>query len=77
MSMEYFVLGVFTVVLIAQNIFWAKLCLSLTNRIMSRSYEELKQAERKPISLVQEEPDLNDPIAERQAKELNSMLGMA
>ncbi len=44
---------------------------------MSRSYEELKQAERKPTivpPLTAE--DFHDPVAERQAKDLNSMLGM-
>ena len=78
MSIEYFVLGILTVLMIAQNIFWAKVVLNLTNRLMSRNYVELKQAEQKP---AQHQPSKvavdHDPIAERQATELNSLLGMA
>ncbi len=74
---EYFVIGILTTLLIAQNFFWARLCLNLTNRIMSRNYAEVKQAEAKPTILkpLQDE-DASDPFAERQAIELNTMLGM-
>lgn len=73
---EWFIVGILIVLMIAQNIFWAKICLKLTNRIMSRNYAELRQAEQTPVSsrpLQEEEVDL---FAEKQARELNSMLGM-
>lgn len=63
--------------MIAQNVFWAVICLKLTNRVMSRNYQEIAQADKKP------EPfrpmiadDEADPVAERQAKELNSIMGV-
>lgn len=74
---EYFAIGSLVVLLFAQNIFWAKVCLNLTNRIMSRNYAELKQAEARPtlVKPLQDE-EIVDPVAERQARELNTMLGM-
>lgn len=75
---EPFVIGILVFLMLAQNVFWAKVCLNLTNRLMSRSYAELKQAELKPISRPAQVPEeFNDPVAERQAQELNSLLGMA
>lgn len=77
MSPEYFIIGVLTVLMIAQNVFWARVCLNLTNRIMSRNYAELKQAEHKPAAPVLPlKDDEHDPVAERQATELNAMFGM-
>ena len=59
--------------LIGSNIYWAFMCLKLTNRIMSKNYGELKQAENKP-KLVKEMPvDQADPIAERHAREMNAV----
>lgn len=73
---EPFVVGILTVLLIAQNIFWARVVLMLTNRLMSRNYAELKQAENKPAAPALVQDDGRDPEAERQAQELNSMFGM-
>lgn len=73
---EPFVVGILTVLLIAQNIFWARVVLMLTNRLMSRNYAELKQAENKPAAPTLVQDDGRDPEAERQAQELNSMFGM-
>lgn len=74
---ENFIICALVILLIAQNLFWAKICLNLTNRIMSRNYAELRQADAKPTQLrpVQDE-EVTDPDAERQARELNTMLGM-
>ena len=63
--------------LIATNIFWASVCLGLTNRLMSRNFAEFTQVTAKPTRLKPViEEDGFDPHAERQAKDLNSMLGM-
>lgn len=73
---EHFVIGMLMILIIGQNVFWAKVCLNLTNRIMSRNYAELTLAEAKPTLQRPQEEDFHDPIAERQAQDLNSMLGM-
>ncbi len=64
------------ILIIAQNVFWAKVCLNLTNRIMSRNFSEFMQAQNKPTILKALPEDDHDPIAERQAQELNTMMGM-
>lgn len=73
---ENFIIGVLVMLMLAQNIFWAKVCLNLTNRLMSRNYAELRQAEAKPTLVKPITEDGYDPVAEHQAKELNSLLGM-
>lgn len=74
---EYFIIGILTVLLLGQQVYWAKICYQLTNRIMSRNYSELKQAEAKPTVLRPlKDEDAHDPFAENQAKELNSLFGM-
>lgn len=64
--------------MIAQNALWANICLKLTNRIMSRNYLEVAQGEKKPQKPLRQivEEDDSDPVAERQAKELNSIMGV-
>lgn len=74
---EYFIIGILVALIVGQNIFWSHICLKLTNRIMSRNYMEVLQGERKPINdapMIAE--DDADPIAERQAMELNSIMGV-
>lgn len=74
---EMIFMGFLFSLLIASNVFWANLLLKLTNRIMSRNYAELRQAEAKPTLVKPNSQDEDyDPVAERQAKELNSMLGI-
>lgn len=75
---EYFIIGILVALIVAQNVFWANTCLQLTNRIMSRNYLEVAQADRKPEALkpLQSVEDDSDPFAERQAKELNSIMGI-
>ncbi len=62
--------------LIASNIYWASVCLKLTNRLMSRNYGELIQATNKPTNLMSAPEDMSDPVAERHAKEMNSLMGV-
>ena len=66
---------VLTVALLGSNIYWAWVCLKLTNRLMSRNYGELVQADNKPKLIKPLPEDMSDPIAERHAKEMNSMMG--
>lgn len=74
---EHVIIGALFFLLVAQNIYWAKVCFGLTNRIMSRNYAELRQAEHKPLELkAVPQAEEYDPVAEKQARELNSMLGM-
>ena len=62
--------------LIASNSYWAFVCLKLTNRLMSRNYGELLQAENKPRQLKPIPEDMSDPVAERHAEQMNSLIGM-
>ena len=62
--------------LVASNAYWAFVCLKLTNRLMSRNYGELLQAENKPVRLKPVPEDLSDPIAERHAADMNSLIGL-
>lgn len=80
MSIELFVIGILVSLLIGQQVYWAKLTLSLTNRLMSRNYFELIQAEmqRKPRKTkVSDEPEtIFDPEDLRQAREANALMGI-
>lgn len=84
MSVELFVIGILTVLVIAQNVYWARVNHSLVNRLMSRDYVEYAQAKKierqkpeklTPLPVLQE--DAIDPESARQAQELNSMFNMA
>ncbi len=72
---DYFIIGVLIALMIGQNVFWANVCLKLTNRLMSRNYGELIQAENKPLKLKPLPEDMSDPVAERHARDMNSMIG--
>jgi hypothetical protein len=72
---EYFIIGILVVLMVGQNIFWANVCLKLTNRLMSRNYGELIQAKNKPTKLQSAPEDMSDPVAERNARDMNSMIG--
>ncbi len=64
-------------VLAASNIFWAIVCLKLTNRVMSRSYAEYEQARPKRASkthMIKE--DMTDEVAERHARDMNAIIGV-
>ncbi len=67
---------VLVALLIASNSYWALICLKLTNRLMSRNYGELLQAENKPQRLKPVPEDLSDPVAERHANDMNSLIGL-
>lgn len=62
-------------VLIASNTYWAMVCLKLTNRLMSRNYAEYAQAIYKPKPTKAPPPDMSDPVAERNARDMNAMIG--
>ncbi len=76
MSTNDLVLWTNVAVLIASNLFWANICLKLTNRLMSRNYGELLQAENKPQHLKPVPEDMSDPVAERHAADMNSLIGL-
>lgn len=73
---EYVLFGTLVALTLSSNIFWAIVCLKLTNRIMSKNYFDLAQADRKPQAPTLVVDDLSDPVAERHAKELNSIMGI-
>jgi len=63
------------VAFIGSNIYWALVCLKLTNRIMSKNYAEVVQAEmlKRPPKIVP--MDTSDPIAEEHADKANKLFG--
>lgn len=74
---EYFVIGILTVLIIALNVFWANVVLKLANRVMSRDYKEFREAEKRHEAPVIRLPlEDHDPDAERQSKDLNSLMGL-
>lgn len=81
MNIDFFIIGVLTVLLLGQHVFWSRTVLQLTNRLMSRNYYDFKQAEQvgkpRPAS-PSVDPDqlVIDPIDQRQADEMNSIIGV-
>ena len=74
--MDY-VVGLLSVLLVIQQIFWAKVCYGLVNRLMSRSFHEYEQAKAlKFPSVPQIQVDEVDYESERQAQDLNSLMGV-
>lgn len=73
------VIGVLVLLIFIQNIYWMKICYDLNNKLMSRNYYEYNQVQalKFPKSdqhqMVQEEPDYD---AERQARDINSLMGV-
>ena len=67
---------VIVALLIGTNIYWPIVCLKLTNRLMSRNYGELIQATNKPVRLKPVPEDMSDPVAERHAADMNSLIGL-
>jgi hypothetical protein len=62
--------------LIASNAYWALVCLKLTNRLMSRNYAEYAQSAYRPKPTKPIPQDMSDPVAERNAKDMNAMIGI-
>jgi hypothetical protein len=79
MSLELFIIGILVALIIGTNAFWMKLTIDLTNRIMSRNYFEVVQADKQkqkaPDILLPKDND-QDLYATNQAKELNSLIGV-
>ncbi len=76
--MSEFIIGFLIFFIIAQNIYWARVCYNLINRIMAKDYNEFKVLEKKPMIKVQlpMPDDGMDAYAEKQAQELNSLVGV-
>lgn len=69
------------VLLLASNIFWAKICYDLVNKLMSGSYYnyEAAKALKRPRVLktqVDDDPMVIDPVDLKQAQEMNSLIGV-
>lgn len=83
MSIDYFSLGLISFLLLGSNVFWAKHCAKLTDKLMSRDFADYVQAEKyrttvnKKTSDIVNDDDVIDPRDEAQAQQLNSMLGIA
>ena len=73
------IVGFLILLIFIQNLYWMKVCYDLNNKLMSRNYYEYNQAQalKFPKSeqhqAVVEEPDYD---AERQAREINSLMGV-
>lgn len=82
MNLECFIIGMLTVLLLGQQVYWSKIVHSLMNKLMSRDYQnyaEIKKfLDNKPKlqRAPSEESDAAiDPIAEQHAQQLNSLIG--
>lgn len=63
------------VAFMASNVFWAVVCLKLTNRLMSRNYHEFASATKKVAPRKRVDIDEGpDAFAEAQAEQLNSLM---
>lgn len=75
-----YVLILLSILLFVTNAFWAYNCMQLTNRLMSRNYFEFTQGKMnlktKPQTHQAFQIEGLDPETERQAKELNSLMGI-
>lgn len=67
---------VIVALLVGSNVFWALLCLKLTNRLMSRNYMEYAAVLNPPKSPKSTPQDMSDPVAERNARDMNAMIGI-
>lgn len=81
MTPEEIVIAILGFLLLATNIFWAKLTLSLTNRLMSRNYFEFTQGKKNEAS--EKKPRESDPFKleidphdQQVADQLNSLMGI-
>lgn len=78
MTVELMAAGLLIVLLLGSNLFWAVMCNRLINKLMSRSYAEYEQAQALRTPRAPEHPSVEpiDHDAERQAQEINSILGV-
>lgn len=75
--MNEFVIGFLISLIVASNVYWARVCYSLINRLMAKDYNEFKTLEKKPKILpIKIQDEGVDQYAERQAQELNSLVGI-
>lgn len=81
MNIEFFCLGLLSVLLVGSNVYWARLLKEMTARVMSKNHHEFVQAEllkAKPRArkAAREDEMAVHPDDERQAQELNVLMGM-
>lgn len=75
--MEYYIIGFLTVLLLGSQIFWAVVCLRLTDRLMSRDFAEYKQATKKQTDYTPSRiEDAVDHFAQDMADQANKTLGL-
>jgi len=75
--LEIYVIVFLGSLLIIQNLYWMKVCFELNNRLMSRNYYDYNQAVAlKSPSVQTNQVEEIDFDAERQARELNSIMGV-
>ena len=72
------IIGILTVLIMGQQIYWANICFKLTNRLMARDYSDFKQAERlTQTHLTPMAPaDAEDVWANAMADRANKTLGL-
>jgi hypothetical protein len=72
------VIGFLILLNVVQSIYWMKVCYGLNNRLMSRNYYEYNQAEALKVPNVPKHPvsEEIDFDAERQARDINSLMGV-
>ncbi len=78
--MSEFIIGFLLFLILASNIYWARVCYQLVNRVMAKDYAEFKAYEQraKLPPNINIQPDLAiDQYAEKQALELNSLIGVS
>lgn len=79
---DYFSLGLLSVLLLGSNVFWAKHCAKLTDKLMSRNFadyistEKYRTTAKAKTSVTVEDEDVIDPRDASQAQQLNSIMGM-
>lgn len=75
MSVEYFIIGILVSLLIGQQAYWSFICFKLTDKLMSRNYQEYATYARKPDKVI-EQVDQYDPAMDEQAKKANAIFGL-
>lgn len=83
MNAEIVTLILLAILIVGSNAFWAYTCMQLTNRLMSRNYFEYTQGKvnLKPLRpQTRKQPNEDelvvDPEDDRQARDMNSLMGI-
>lgn len=78
---ENFIIGVLTMLLLGQQVYWSRIVHSLMDKLMSRDYQNYAEVKKflknKPTHFEAPSDDAaSDPVAEQHAQELNTIMGM-